>query len=111
MTKAQVVLKSFAARRILKKVCEATEISYKFTQLVSSGYKAPSMDIMRKLRVIMPVDFWFEVADEEFKNRVSQICMAEDDDGPLSLEKLKFKEPERQARPPRTKSIRDYHRY
>lgn len=66
MTKGRVILKALIAKRSLKDICETYKISYKFCHAVSEGEKKPSWDLMDKFRFLIPTDFWFENASNEF---------------------------------------------
>jgi len=72
MTKAVVILKALVIQRKLKEVCEAFDISYKYCfNLTSNKAKRnPSWDVMNKFRPIIPVDFWFENATQEFVDEI-----------------------------------------
>lgn len=72
VSKARIILKALIAKRRLKDICEAYEISYKFCHAVSKGNKTPSWDIINKFRFLIPVDFWFEKGNEEFINKVRE---------------------------------------
>ena len=70
MTKAVIMLKALISKRRLSEICEAYDISYKFCHAVSEELKQPSMDLMKKLRFLIPVDFWFDEASKEFIDQV-----------------------------------------
>ena len=89
MTKAHVMLRALAAKRQLSSISKAYAVSYKFSQLVSTGNVFPSMDLMRKFRPIIPIDYWFETASNAFKEQVREACLKEDDPN-LNVDLLDF---------------------
>ncbi len=70
MTKGRVILKALIAKRKLREICELNDISYKFCHAVSEGNKNPSYDMMKKIRFMIPTDFWFDEATSQFIEKV-----------------------------------------
>lgn len=70
MTKGRVILKALIAKRKLREICENQEISYKFCHAVSEGNKKPSFELMKGLRFMIPVDYWFDEANSSFIEKV-----------------------------------------
>lgn len=70
MTKGVVILKALITKRRLKEICESCDISYKFCHAVSEELKQPSLDLMKKLRFLIPLDFWIDEASKSFIQQV-----------------------------------------
>lgn len=66
MKKAIAILQALRAKRSLKKICDAYNISYKYCHAVSEEEKKPSYDLIEKFRFLIPADFWFDDADQKF---------------------------------------------
>lgn len=79
MTKSIVILKIFTAKRMLESICQDNNISYKFCHAVIEGKKTPSWDLMNKFRFLMPTDYWFDKATNEFLHKICEnmdVCQA-----------------------------------
>lgn len=72
MTKGSVILKALIAKRRLKEICNAYDISYKYCHAVSEGLKQPSLDLMKKLRFLIPLDFWIDEANKTFLDQINK---------------------------------------
>ena len=66
MTKGVAVLGALIEKRRLREICTTMDISYKFCHSVAAESKDPSLDLMRKLRFLIPMDFWADEASVEF---------------------------------------------
>lgn len=86
MTRAIVMLKALCAKRVLLELCKSIGISYKYTHGVSKGFKAPSYDLMKKMQDLIPVEYWFEEADNAFKDEVKKTLYYEDEDNPIVID-------------------------
>lgn len=72
ISKGVVILKALIAKRRLRGICTEFEISYKYCHAVSECKKDPSLDLMKKLRFLIPMDYWADDADETFINRIKE---------------------------------------
>ena len=72
MTKGRVILKALIAKRKLREICEAQEISYKFCHAVSEGNKKPSWEFMSKFRFLIHAEYWFDEAKSDFIEKVKK---------------------------------------
>lgn len=66
MTKGVALLKALIEKRRLREICTEMNISYKYCHSVATEAKDPSLDLMRKLRFLIPLDFWVDEASDEF---------------------------------------------
>lgn len=66
MTKGVALLKALIEKRRLREICTEMKISYKYCHSVATETKDPSLDLMRKLRFLIPMDFWVDEVSEEF---------------------------------------------
>lgn len=71
MTKAIVVLNSLLTQRKLKKVCAAIDVSYTFVHGVCKGSSDPSFKLMKSFQSIIHPVLWFEEADSEFIEKIT----------------------------------------
>ena len=72
MSKGIIILKALIAKRRLRSICMEFDISYKYCHAVSDGKKEPSLDLMKKLRFLIPMDYWADDADREFIEQVRE---------------------------------------
>lgn len=72
MTKGVLILKSLIIKRRLREICNTMDISYKYCHAVASELKDPSLDLMRKLRFLIPLDFWVDEASTEFYQQLQK---------------------------------------
>lgn len=72
MTKGIIILKALIKKRRLKEICKAFEISYKYCHAVSKEEKYPSLKLMKKLRFLIPMDFWVDEANSQFISQVKE---------------------------------------
>lgn len=72
MSKGVIILKALIAKRRLRRICTDFDISYKFCHAVSEGKKEPSLDMMKKLRFLIPMDFWADEADRAFIEQIKE---------------------------------------
>ena len=66
MTKGVAILGALIEKRRLREICTEMNISYKYCHSVAANTKDPSLDLMKKLRFLIPLDFWVEEASMEF---------------------------------------------
>lgn len=78
MTKGRVILKALIAKRKLREICNINNISYKFCHAVSEGNKNPSWELMDKLRFLIPTDYWFDTASNDFIEKVKETIRNKD---------------------------------
>lgn len=78
MTKGVVILKALITKRRLKEICNAFDISYKFCHAVAKELKKPSYDLIKKLRFLIPTDFWFDEATKQFVEQIKENVNKED---------------------------------
>ena len=72
ITKGIVMLNALMAKRQFKKVCRLKHLSYKFCHAVAEGRRSPTWKMMNNLLFLIPPNFWFEEADEEFINAANE---------------------------------------
>jgi len=66
MKKAIVVLNASRAKHELKDICKTCDISYRYCYSLLDGEKNPTWNVMNKFKSMIPIDFWFDEADNEF---------------------------------------------
>lgn len=72
MTKGVMILRTLIAKRRLKEICDTFKISYKYCHAVASELKDPSLDLMKKLRFLIPLDFWIDEATPDFLQKIKE---------------------------------------
>lgn len=70
MTKGVALLKALIEKRRLREICTEMNISYKYCHSVATEAKDPSLDLMRRLRFLIPLDFWVDEASMEFLSKL-----------------------------------------
>lgn len=72
MTKGVALLKALIEKRRLREICTEMDISYKYCHSVASESKDPSLDLMRKFRFLIPMDFWVDEASMDFLSQLEK---------------------------------------
>lgn len=70
MTKGVAILGTLIEKRRLREICTEMNISYKYCHAVAANLKDPSLDLMKKLRFLIPLDFWIDEASSEFLEKL-----------------------------------------
>ena len=74
MTKGVFILKTLIEKNRLKEICETMKISYLKCKSIANGEKTPSLNLMKKLRFLIPLDFWIDEATTDFTSRIKNAC-------------------------------------
>ena len=74
MTKGVFILKTLIEKNRLKEICETMKISYLNCISIANGEKTPSLNLMKKLRFLIPLDFWLDEATTDFTSRIKNAC-------------------------------------
>lgn len=72
MTKGVALLKALIEKRRLREICTEMDISYKYCHSVASESKDPSLDLMRKFRFLIPMDFWVDDVSMDFLSQLEK---------------------------------------
>lgn len=73
MTKGVFIMKTLVEKNRLKEICDSLKIGYQNCLSIANGEKTPSLNLMKKLRFLIPLDFWVDEVTTEFQSKLKNV--------------------------------------
>jgi len=73
MTKGILILRTLIEKNRLKEICNSLKIGYEHCLSIANEQNSPSLNTMKKLRFLIPLEFWIDEANNEFIKKIESL--------------------------------------